>query len=60
MIVKNYFGCLTKLWCVISSKYRWAEEGYDDIFLLCVALTNCHISFHLLHDNEDARKLKKT
>ncbi len=40
IIVENYFSHLTKLWSVILSKYRWAEEGYDDIFCLCVALTN--------------------
>ncbi len=26
----NFFGCLTKLWGVISTKYRWMEEEYDD------------------------------
>ncbi len=54
IIAENYFGHLTKLWGVILSKYRWAEEGYDDIFCLCVTLTNYHISFYLLRNNEDA------
>ncbi len=28
-------------------------EGYDDIFWLCVALTNFHVSFHLPCDDKD-------
>ena len=59
IIVENFFGRLTKLWGVISSKYRWSEEGYDDIFRLCVALTNYHISFHPLRDEEDATNYKQ-
>ncbi len=54
IIVENFFGRLTKLWGIISTKYRWMEEGYDDIFRLCVALTNFHVSFHPLRDDEDA------
>ena len=54
IIVENYFGQLTKLWGVISSKYRWSEEGYDDIFSLFVVLTNFHISFHPLCDEDNA------
>jgi len=54
IIVDNFFGRLTKLWAVISTKFRWTEEGYDDIFRLCVALTNFHVSFHPLCDDEDA------
>ena len=57
--MENFFGRLTKLWGVISSKYRWSEEGYDDIFRLCVALTNYHISFHPLRDEEDATNYKQ-
>ncbi len=54
IIVENFFGRLTKLWAVISTKYRWMEERYDDIFRLCVALTNFHVGFHPLRDDEDA------
>ena len=59
IIEENFFGRLTKLWGVILSKYRWSEEGYDDIFRLCVALTNFHISFHPLRDEEDATNYKQ-
>ncbi len=51
---ENYFSHLTKHWVVISSKYRLAEEGYDDILHLCVALTNYHVLIHLLHNDQDA------
>ena len=54
IIVENFFGRLTKLWGVILSKYRWSKDGYDDIFHLCVALTNFHISFHPLWYEQDA------
>ena len=59
IIVENIFGRLRKLWGVISSKYRWSEDGYDDIFCLCVVLTNFHISFDLLCDEEDATHYKQ-
>ncbi len=39
---------------VICSKYRCDEEAYDDILCLCVALTNCHISFHPFCYDQDA------
>ncbi len=58
IIFKNYFGHLTKLCCVLSFIYRWTEEGYDDIFCLCVALTNFHISFHLLWNDQDVPMLQ--
>ncbi len=54
IIVENYFGCLTKLWGVISSKYRWSGENYDSIFCVCMALTNFHNSFHPLCEEENA------
>ncbi len=53
-IIVEIFCCLTKLWGVISTRYWWMEEGYNDIFWLCIALTNFHVSFHPLGDNEDA------
>lgn len=50
VLVENYFGRQGTLWTVISSKYRWAEENYDSIFGLTVALTNVHIRWHPLRD----------
>ncbi len=49
----NFLGCLTKLWVAISTKYRWTEEGYNDVFHLWVGLTNLHASYHLLCNEED-------
>ncbi len=54
IIVENFFCHLTKLWGVISTKYRLTEEGYDDIFFLRVGLTNFHVSYHPLRDESDA------
>lgn len=53
VIAGNYFGHLTKLWAIISSKFKWGLEMYDVLFCLCVALTVYHISFHPLRDDED-------
>lgn len=39
---------------VISTKYRWAKEDYDDISCICAALTNFCISFHHLGNDVDA------
>ncbi len=52
-IVKK-IGYLTKLWGNISFQFCWEEETYDDLFHLCVMLTNYHISFHPLCEIEDA------
>ncbi len=52
IIVENFVGRLTKLCAVNSTKYRWTEEGYDDIFCICVVLTNFNISNHLLCDKD--------
>ncbi len=54
IIVEIFFGRLTKIWAIISSKFRWGEEMYDVLFHLCMALTNYHISFQPLHNEEDA------
>ncbi len=50
----KFFGCPTKMWGAIYTNYRSMEEGYDDIFWLCIALANFHVSFHPLCDNKDA------
>ena len=55
VIVENFFGRLNGLWEVTSRKYRWAEEIYDPILHLCVALTNIHIFWHPLRDQDGER-----
>ncbi len=50
--------CLTKLRGDFSTKYRWIKEGYNNIFCLCVTLTNFHVSFHPLCDDDDASSLQ--
>lgn len=53
VIVENYFGRLGLLWNLMSSKWRWAEENYDDIVRLCISLTNFHITNHPLRESDE-------
>ena len=55
VIVANYFGRACGLWNVLSSKYRWAETSYDAIFKLCVALTNLHVYWNPLRQDDVER-----
>ncbi|KAE9324764.1 hypothetical protein PF008_g17032 [Phytophthora fragariae] len=50
VLVENYFGRLNMLWRVTADKFRWSEALYDDVFRLCVALTNYNISINPLRD----------
>lgn len=43
IVVENFFGRMSSLWTVLSHKYRWNEGLYDDLFRMCLALTNCHV-----------------
>ena len=45
VIVENFFRRMNGLWEVTYRKYRWAEEIYNPILHLCVALTNIQIFF---------------
>ncbi|KAI9989524.1 hypothetical protein PInf_019807 [Phytophthora infestans] len=38
------------LWRIVADKYRWSEDLYDDIFQVCVGLTNFHIESNPLRD----------
>ena len=53
--MENYFGRMTGLCEDTSRKYRWAEELYDPIVHACVALTNIHIFWHPLRDQNGER-----
>ena len=53
--MEHFFGRINGLWEVISRKYRWAEELYDPLRHLCVALTNIHIFRHPLRDQDGER-----
>ena len=52
IIVENYFGRVCGLWSVLERKWRWAEESYDNIFRLCLALTNWHVRNHPLRRDD--------
>ena len=43
IIVENYLGRLCSMWGVMDRKWKWAEDNYDDVFRLCLGLTNLHI-----------------
>ena len=43
IIVENFFGRMTSMFTVLSHKYKWGEKMYDNIFMICLALTNIHI-----------------
>lgn len=43
VIVDNYFRRLNELLRKTADKYRLARELYDDVFRLCVGLTNAHV-----------------
>ena len=55
VIVEKFFGRMKGLWEVTSRKYRRAEELYDHILHLCVALTNVHFFWHSLRDQDGER-----
>ncbi|ETI43166.1 hypothetical protein F443_11829 [Phytophthora nicotianae P1569] len=52
VIVDNYFGRLTTLWAMCSDKYRWDENNYDMFFRSSIALTNFHVRFLPLRDED--------
>ena len=58
IIVENYFGRMCCLWAVMANKWRWDEGQYDKPFKLCMALTNLHIKWHPLRD-EDGHSAKQ-
>ncbi|ETI39709.1 hypothetical protein F441_14581 [Phytophthora nicotianae CJ01A1] len=50
VIVENFFGRICGLWRVCAEKFRWSEAFYDDIFHICVSLTNYHVTLHPLRE----------
>ena len=52
IIVENYFGCLCGLWNVIGMKWKWSEENYYPVFRLWLGLTNFHIRWKPLREQD--------
>ena len=52
ILVENYFGRMSTLWIIMSSKYKWSEGKYDLILRCCVALMNFHVSLNPLRASE--------
>ena len=44
VIVKNYFGCMKKLWGYMELCFCLDMKKYNDFFKFCVRLTNYHVS----------------
>lgn len=55
IIVENFFGRVCGLWSVLQRKWRWSEQSYDIVFRFCVALTNLHIRWHPLREEDYER-----
>lgn len=55
IVRENYCGRLCTLWEIVSTKYRWGEGLYDDLFRISMAVSNVHIKWHPLRQKN--RKL---
>ena len=45
VLVENFFGRMKNRYAIIGSLYRGDRENYENIFRLCVALTNFEIMY---------------
>lgn len=52
VIVENYFGRLTSLWSIFSTRFKLSEDIFDTVTRICVALTNHHVISNPLGDND--------
>ena len=58
IMVENCFGRLSTMWAVMGNRRSWDEGHYDMMFTVCMALTNLHIKWHPLRD-EDCQRVKQ-
>ena len=61
IIVENVFGRLSTLWAIMANRSRWDEKQYDKIFRLCLSLTDLHVKWHPLRDedNQHAKQYRR-
>jgi len=52
IIVENYFGRMCGLWGILSHKYKWNEANYDKWFATCLSLTNFHVKYNPLRNDD--------
>ena len=52
-LIERYFGRMNLLWGIMAKQYRWAEEIYDSVVTICVALTNFHITLNPLNVQDE-------
>ena len=49
-LIERYFGRMNLLWGIMAKQFKWAEEIYDSVVTICVALTNFHITLNSLNE----------
>lgn len=52
VICENFYGRMKNLFKIMSDKYTWQEDSYSNVFNICVALTNYHITKYPLRNEE--------
>lgn len=52
IIVDIGFIRLVSVWGLMFRKFRFSEYKYDDVFFVCMALSNYHITSHPIRDND--------
>lgn len=52
IIVENYFGRMMMLWNIMADKYKWSEQLYDTVAMMCISLTNVHVRNQPLRLND--------
>lgn len=58
IIVEDYFRRSTTLWVIMSIKYGWEEGLYDVLFRMSMAVTNDHIIWQPIRQ-EDGKRYSK-
>ena len=54
VICENFSGRMKRLFKIMELKYKWDENYYSDVFNICVALTNYHITKYPLRNEDGA------
>lgn len=55
IIVEMFFGRMATFWAVIYMKWSWDEGNYENVFKLCMCLTNLHIKWHPIKGDGNKR-----
>ncbi|GMF31977.1 unnamed protein product [Phytophthora fragariaefolia] len=55
VLVENFFGRVCMLWKAMYVAYKWSEVRYDMIARICFALSNYHVSYMPLRNDDNVR-----